>query len=135
MARNVNKSILVGNVTAQPELNHTRGGTAVTNFSLATNESYKDANGEWQEKAQFHNVTAWGKQAELICDLVVKGQQMYVEGSINYGSYENNEGHTVRTTEIKLREFILLGGRPGSVTQDSESDEPVAAEAEDDLPF
>ena len=137
MARNVNKIILVGNVTAVPELNHTRGGTAVTNFSLATNESYKDANGEWQEKAQFHNITAWGKQAELICDLVLKGQQIYVEGSINYGSYENNEGQTVRTTEVKLREFILLGGRPegGASRPQAESNEPVAAEADDDLPF
>jgi len=140
MARNVNKVFLLGNVTETPELKHTRGGTAVTNFSLATNESYKDSEGEWQEKAQFHNITAWGKQAELITDLVQKGQQMHVEGSNNYGSYTKEVGGeevTIPTTEVKLREFTLTGGRPNGAAPaaNTGSDDDLGDEDEDDLPF
>ena len=146
--RNVNKVFLLGNITADPELKYTDGGTAVSNFSLATNESYKDPAGEWQEKPQFHNITAWGNQAELICQMVRKGTQMHVEGSLNYGSYEHKDGHTVRTTEVKLREFVLTS-RNEFVSSDDDGDEdgpdveadesdlegPEGEEPDDDLPF
>ena len=142
MGRNVNKVFLLGNTTETPELKYTGTGTAVTNFSIATNESYKDSSGEYVEKAQFHDITAWGKSAELICDLVVKGQQIHIEGSINYGSYENKDGITVYTTEIKLREFTLCGGRPVSAEAPAEDDAPeddseldTEEEPDDDLPF
>lgn len=139
MSRNVNKVFLLGNVTKTPELKHTNSGTAVTNFSIATNESYKDSNDVWQERPQFHNLTAWAKQAEIICQYVEKGTQMHIEGSLNYGSYEK-DGVTVRTTEIRIDEFALLG-RPGqaptvSDPADEEAPEPVADTAPDDeLPF
>lgn len=135
MSRNVNKVSLLGNVTKTPELKHTNSGTAVTNFSLATNSSYKDSNDEWQERAQFHNLTAWSKQAEIICEYVVKGSQLYIEGEINYGSYEK-DGVTIRTTEIRIDEFVLLG-RPGGNSAPTEDDAEPAAVADegDDLPF
>lgn len=147
--RNVNKVFLLGNLTADPELKYTGGGTAVTNFSVATNESYKDASGEWVEKPQFHNVTAWGNQAELICKMAVKGTQMHVEGSLNYGSYEKDDGTVVRTTEVKLREFVLTsrasGDRPATADDVEADDSPLEVtnvdyevvddEEEDELPF
>ena len=148
--RNVNKVFLRGNVTADPEVKYTRGGTAVINFSLATNESYKDSDGEWVEKAQFHNITAWGNQAELIGKMVRTGTQMHVEGSLNYGSYENDEGVTIRTTEVKLREFVLTSRAVDrsndeeeqdqavepDVDEDAVDEEPIADDEEDDdLPF
>ena len=147
--RNVNKVFLLGNITADPELKYTDGGTAVSNFSLATNESYKDSSGEWQEKPQFHNITAWGNQAELICKMVRKGTQMYIEGSLNYGSYEHKDGYTVRTTEVKLREFVLTSRNEFVESNDDGDDEdgpdveadesdlegPEGEEPDDDLPF
>lgn len=139
MSRNVNKVFILGNVTKDPELRHTDSGTAVTNFSIATNESYKDANGEWQERPQFHNVTAWAKQAEIIVQYVRKGTQMHVEGSLNYGSYEK-DGVTIRTTEIRIDEFALCG-RPGGASAPAEEtdtgtdEEAPAVNPDDELPF
>ena len=147
--RNVNKVFLLGNLTATPELKYTGSGTAVTNFSLATNESYKDANGEWVEKPQFHNITAWGNQAELICKMAVKGTAMHIEGSLNYGQYDSktatNEDGTpvvVRTSEVKLREFVLTGSRQAPASDDdyAEVDETELpdddeVDADDELPF
>ena len=139
MSRNVNKVFILGNVTKDPELRHTDSGTAVTNFSIATNESYKDANGEWQERPQFHNVTAWAKQAEIIVQYVRKGTQMHVEGSLNYGSYEK-DGVTIRTTEIRIDEFALCG-RPGGAAAPAEEtdtgtdEEAPAVNPDDELPF
>lgn len=157
--RNVNKVFLLGNLTADPELNYTGGGTAVTNFSLATNESYKDASGEWVEKPQFHNITAWGNQAELITQMAVKGTQMHVEGSLNYGQYdhrtatdESGAAIVVRTTEVKLREFVLTSraadsrptddatygddeGPEDDVEPDESELETVDEEDDDQLPF
>lgn len=136
MARSVNKLTLVGNLTADPELRYTGSGTAVVNVGLATNDSYKDASGEYVEKTQFHNLTIWGRLAEIVAEYSRKGQNVYVEGSVNYGSFENNEGITVKTTEVKVREFIMLGGR-GSNTGDSQPEADVSddEEADDDLPF
>lgn len=140
MSRNVNKVFLLGNVTKTPELKHTNSGTAVTNFSIATNESYKDSNGDWQERPQYHNLTAWAKAAEIICQYVEKGTQMHIEGSLNYGSYEK-DGVTFRTVEIRIDEFALCG-RPGqtpvvteSVVEESFEDAPTVAADPDELPF
>jgi single-strand DNA-binding protein len=151
--RNVNKVFLLGNLTATPELKYTGGGTAVTNFSLATNESYKDAEGNWVEKPQFHNITAWGNQAELICKMAVKGTAMHVEGSLNYGQYDhkvavdaNGDALVIRTTEVKLREFVLTGSRVAPADDADYADDDAAnvdesdledggEEPEDELPF
>jgi single-strand DNA-binding protein len=156
MARGVNKVILVGNLGQDPELRYTGGGTAVCNLRLATNESYKDANGEWVEKTEWHSVVAWARLAEICNEYLHKGSQVYFEGSLQTRSYEDRDGNTRYTTEIKAREMMLLGGRDdsfsgGGPAAASRSRQPEAAkpsaagvqergddytfEPDDELPF
>ena len=102
----VNKVIIIGNCGKQPELTHTQGGMAVCKFSLATSKKNKAG----EEKTSWHRCTAFGKTAETIAQYVGKGQQLYVEGELNYGQYEK-DGHTVYTTDIFVNEFAFVGGK------------------------
>ncbi|GIV59397.1 MAG: single-stranded DNA-binding protein [Rhodothermaceae bacterium] len=111
MARGVNKVILIGNLGQDPELRYTGGGTAVCNMRLATNESYKDADGQWVERTEWHNVVAWGRLAEICNEYLKKGSQVYFEGSLQTRSWEDRDGNTRYTTEIKAREMMILGSR------------------------
>ena len=111
MARGVNKVILVGNLGKDPELRYTGSGTAVCNFSLATNESYKDSNGEMVEKTEWHNLVVWARLAEICNEYLKKGSQAYFEGSLQSRSYEDKDGNTKYITEIKVREMMMLSGR------------------------
>ncbi len=111
MARGVNKVILVGNLGQDPELRYTGSGTAVCNLRLATNESYKDANGDWIEKTEWHSIVAWSRLAEICNEYLKKGSQVYFEGSLQTRSYEDRDGNTRYSTEIKAREMLMLGGR------------------------
>ena len=113
MARGINKAILVGNLGQDPELRYTPGGTAVCNMRLATNESYKDKSGEWVEKTEWHNIVAWDRLAEICGEYLQKGSQVYFEGSLQTRSWEDREGNTRYTTEVKAREMMMLGGRGG----------------------
>jgi single-strand DNA-binding protein len=113
MARGVNKVILVGNLGQDPELRYTGSGTAVCNLRIATNESYKDANGEWVERTEWHSVVAWSRLAEICNEYLKKGSQAYFEGSLQTRSWEDRDGNTKYTTEVKVREMMLLGGREG----------------------
>jgi single-strand DNA-binding protein len=106
--RSVNKVILLGNLTAEPNLRYTKNGNPVINFSIATNRSYKDKNDEWQEQADFHNIVFWGKTAELISQLCDKGSKIYVEGRLQTRSWEDNDGKRNYKTEVVGRNFILL---------------------------
>lgn len=114
MARGINKVILVGNVGQDPELRYTGSGTAVCNLRLATSESYKDASGEWVERTEWHSVVAWARLAEICNEYLQKGSQIYIEGSLQTRSYEDKDGITRYTTEIKAREMLMLGGRGDS---------------------
>jgi single-strand DNA-binding protein len=112
MARGVNKVILVGNLGADPELRYTSGNNiAVCNMRIATNESYKDSNGQMVEKTEWHNVVAWGRLAEICGEYLKKGSQAYFEGALQTRQWDDREGNTRYTTEIKVREMMLLGGR------------------------
>ncbi|MBO6576516.1 MAG: single-stranded DNA-binding protein [Rhodothermales bacterium] len=111
MARGINKVILVGNLGQDPELRYTGSGTAVCNLRLATNESYKDANGDWVERTEWHSIVAWSRLAEICNEYLRKGSQVYFEGSLQTRSYEDRDGNTRYTTEIKAREMMMLGGR------------------------
>ena len=113
MARGINKVILVGNLGQDPELRYTGSGTAVCNMRLATNESYKDANGDWVERTEWHSIVAWSRLAEICNEYLRKGSQVYFEGSLQTRSYEDRDGNTRYTTEIKAREMMMLGGREG----------------------
>ncbi|NNE71208.1 MAG: single-stranded DNA-binding protein [Rhodothermales bacterium] len=114
MARGINKVILVGNLGQDPELRYTGSGTAVCNMRLATNESYKDANGDWIERTEWHSIVAWARLAEICNEYLKKGSQVYFEGSLQTRSYEDRDGNTRYTTEIKAREMMMLGGREES---------------------
>ncbi len=123
MARGINKVILIGNLGQDPELRYTGAGTAVCNMRIATNESYKDANGELVQKTEWHSIVAWSKLAEICGEYLKKGSQVYFEGSLQTRSYEK-EGNTVYVTEIKAREMMMLDGR-GEPTGTSGSSSPA----------
>lgn len=113
MARGVNKVILIGNLGQDPELRYTGNGTAVCNMRIATNESFKDASGEWVEKTEWHSVVAWSRLAEICGEYLTKGSQVYIEGSLQTRSWDDRDGNTRYTTEIKAREMQILSSRGG----------------------
>jgi single-strand DNA-binding protein len=112
MAGGVNKVILIGNLGADPEVRFTQGGQAVANFRMATSESWKDKNGQQQERTEWHRVVAWGKLAELCGEYLKKGRQCYVEGKLQTREWTNKENQKQWTTEIVANQVTFLGGRP-----------------------
>lgn len=108
MARGVNKVILIGNLGQEPELRYTGSGTAVCNMRLATNESYTDRDGNEVQKTEWHRIVAWGRLGEVCNEYLEKGSQVYFEGSLQTNSWEDNDGNTRYTTEIKAREMMFL---------------------------
>ena len=113
MARGINKVILVGNLGQDPELRYTGGGTAVCNMRIATSESYKDKDGNMVENTEWHTVVAWARLAEICGEYLKKGSQAYFEGSLQTRQWEDKEGNTRYSTEIKVREMQMLGGKGG----------------------
>jgi single-strand DNA-binding protein len=109
MARGVNKVTLIGNVGQDPEVKYTQSNMAVTSLSLATTSVRKDRDGNTQEDTQWHRVKFFDKKAEIIGEHVKKGQQLYIEGTLKYGSYEK-DGVTHYTTDIIAQDFQFLGG-------------------------
>ena len=100
MARGVNRVTLLGTMGKDPEVRYTESGTAVANFSLATNESWKDKNGEMQEKTEWHQIVIWGKLAEICGQYCHKGKQLYLEGKIQTRKWQDKDGNDRWTTEI-----------------------------------
>lgn len=140
MARGVNKVILVGNLGQDPELRYTGNGTAVCNMRVATTENYKDSNGEWVERTEWHNVVAWARLAEICNEYLRKGSQVYFEGQLQTRSWDDRDGNTRYTTEIKVREMLMLGGRGGgdfgpSNGSSGQSTHKSTADVEDDFTF
>ena len=109
MARGVNKVILVGNLGNDPEVKYTQGGMAITSLSLATTSVRKDRDGNQQEKTEWHRVKLFGKLGEIAGEYLKKGRQVYIEGRIEYGSYEK-DGVKHYTTDIIADEMQMLGG-------------------------
>ncbi len=108
-----NRVIIVGRVTANPELRTTPGGQSVTTVGIATNRNWTDKAGQKQEETEFHNVVMWGRTAEIASQFVVKGATVLVEGRLKTRSWEDKTGGTRRTTEI-MCERLQLGPRPGA---------------------
>ena len=153
----VNKVILVGNLGRDAELRYTPGGAAVATINMATTEVWNDKAGQKQEKTEWHRVVFWNTKFSNLADIAErfckKGDKVYVEGSIEYRSWQDREGQTRYTTEINGRELILLSGKgdgsesfsaPSKVAagaaapkgKESFDDFPEALDAEDDdLPF
>jgi len=112
MAKSVNKVILLGNLGKDPEIKFLPSGQAVANFGLATTERYKDKAGEWQDKTEWHNITAYGRQAEIIRDYVKKGHKLFIEGRLTTRSWDDKDtGKKVYRTEIIVSDLSLLSGR------------------------
>lgn len=109
----VNKVILIGNLGRDPELRYTRDGQGVANFTLATNERWRDKEGNNQERTEWHRIVVWGKQAEHCAQYLQKGRTVYVEGRLQTRDWEDKEGHKRQTTEIVAQNVTFLGGRGG----------------------
>ena len=144
----VNKAILVGRLGKDPELKYTTNSRAVVNFTLATNERWTSQDGQKQEKTTWHNIVAWGKQAEVINEYCRKGKQLYIEGRIDNRSWDKDDGTKGYISEVVVQNFQFLGGRDDASGASGASrpaaSAPAAAGAppvpdsaadDDDLPF
>jgi len=110
--KSVNKVILLGNLGKDPELKYTPSGTAVAKFSLATNDRFKDKEGQWQDRTEWHNVTAWARTAEIAGEYLKKGSKVYIEGSLRTHSWDDKQtGQKKYMTEIMVNDLVLLSGR------------------------
>ena len=126
--KSINQATLLGNLTRDPELKYTPGGSAVINFSIATNSSYKDKQtDEWKDVAEYHNVVFWGKPAEIISQYCAKGDKLLVQGRMQTRSWEGQDGVKKYTTEIIGKDFILLTAKSDSAKKVSQ---PVEAKKE-----
>ncbi len=110
----VNKVIILGRLGQEPELKYTAGGSAVCNFSLATNESWTDRNGQKQERTEWHRIVVWGKLAELCNQYLSKGRQAYIEGKLATRSWEDKQGQKRYTTEINASTVQFIGAAQGA---------------------
>ena len=140
MARSLNKVMLIGNLGKDPELRYTTSGTAVATFSLATNEAWRDADGNTQERTEWHNIVAWKKLAEICGEWLKKGKTVYIEGRIQTRSYEDKNTGTKRyITEIVASDMLMLDGKPGSGQEagpaPAAGEEAPQGKVEEDLPF
>jgi single-strand DNA-binding protein len=157
VSRSLNKVILIGNLGADPEVRSTSNGSRVATISVATSRTWKNQSGERQEKTEWHRVILWNNKGSTLADIVEryckKGDKVYIEGAIEYRTWQDREGQTKYTTEINGRELILLGGRSGGSDEsfstpkvgaaaaapkkdESFDDFPEALDGEDDdLPF
>jgi len=138
----VNKVILVGHLGRDPELRYTPSGTAVANFTLATNDAWTDKAGEKQERTEWHRIVVWGKQAEIAGEYLTKGKQIFVEGSLQTREWNDKEGNKRQTTEVKAQRLIMLGRGEGRSEASGMSrgggEIDAGAEpqvSEDDIPF
>ncbi len=127
MSRSLNKVMLIGNLGQDPEVRSTNGGNRVANFSLATSRSWTDQAGAKQEKTEWHKCVVWNSKVSQLADIVEKyvhkGDRIYVEGSIEYRQWQDKEGQTRYTTEVNVRELVMLGGARGG-SGDGESEPP-----------
>jgi single-strand DNA-binding protein len=114
MARSLNRAQLIGNLTRDPELRYTPNGTAVCSFGLATNRSWKTDAGEKHDEAEFHNIVAWNKLAELCSQFLVKGRKVYVEGRLATRTWTGQDGAQRNRTEIVISDMILLDSNRGT---------------------
>ena len=128
----LNKVLLIGHLGSDPESRFTTSGSAVTNFNLATNESWRSAEGETKDKTEWHRVVVFGKMAETVAEYMKKGQLVYIEGRLQTRSWEDKDKVKRYTTEVLCDNFTMLGpkrdgGEPAQTNTDTSND--------DDLPF
>jgi single-strand DNA-binding protein len=146
MAANINRVVLVGNLTRDPELRHTPSGTAVCSLRLAVNTRRKDAaTGEWTEKPNYFDVTVWGNQGENCAQYLAKGRPVAVDGRLEWREWEAQDGTKRQAVEIIADSVQFLGGRgegegqaqfvPAGAAAQTEDADFGAGGADDDIPF
>lgn len=126
-SKSVNKVILIGNLTRDPELKYTPSGTAVCTFGVATNRTWTTNEGETKEDVQFHRIVAWQKLGELVAKLLTKGRKVYLEGRISYKEFVGKDGLKKNLTEIIMDDFVLFDDRRKDGAEESIS--PATASA------
>ncbi|HEY3202651.1 MAG TPA: single-stranded DNA-binding protein [Thermoanaerobaculia bacterium] len=137
----VNKVILIGNLGKDPEIRTTPQGTSLARFSLATTSTWKDASGARQERTEWHDIVAWEKLAQICGEYLHKGKMVYVEGSLQTRSWEDQNGQKRYKTEIKASNVVMLsrredGARASGAREVAETPEPAASGTyDDDVPF
>lgn len=125
----LNKVMLIGRVTKDPEVRTLQSGQSVATFSIATNRQWKDAQGQKQEKAEFHNIVAWRKLAEIIQQYVKKGARLYVEGRMETRSWEDPQGQKKYRTEVVLDNMIMLDSKASTSSAQGATSKVVAGDA------
>jgi len=129
---NLNKAIIVGRLTADPEMRTTPSGAHVVSFSIATNRNWTDKEGQKKEETEFHNIVAWGRQADIVSQFLTKGSIILIEGRLQTRSWEGKDGGQRRTTEI-IAERVQLGPRQSGSTAEKRNTAPQA-ESKDNPP-
>jgi single-strand DNA-binding protein len=140
MAKDLNKVMLIGRLGQDPELKFTQSGIAVAKFSLATSQSWKDQDGNNQEKTEWHNIVVWRKLAEICAEYLKKGSKVYCEGSLSTGSWEDENKKKHYKTEVVLSDMIMLdtkgsSGSAAAAPKDVEVEVENQSSKDDDLPF
>jgi single-strand DNA-binding protein len=140
MAKDLNKVTLIGRLGQDPELKYTQSGIAVAKFSLATSMSWKDQDGNNQEKTEWHNIVVWRKLAEICAEYLKKGSKVYVEGSLSTSTWEDENKKKHYKTEVVMNDMIMLdskgaGDSSGSSAAVSNTAAETTSAKDDDLPF
>lgn len=133
----VNKVILIGNLGQDPESRFTPSGTAVTNLSVATNESWKDQSGESQDRTEWHRIVMYGKMAETASEYMKKGQMVYIEGRLQTNEWEDQNQIKRKSTQVRCDNFTMLGRRNDNSSNYSEEQKEKfnSNDNDDDIPF
>jgi single-strand DNA-binding protein len=139
MSASLNHVVLIGNLTADPELRYTPSGTARTRFSIAVNRQYKDASGQLKEEVTFVPIVVWGTQAENCANYLSKGRSVAVDGRLRIDSFENADGERRKVVEVVASNVQFLGGPPRSSEQPGKAASPAAEtndkQTDEEVPF
>ena len=131
----LNKVLLIGNLGKDPEVRFTASGTAVASFSLATSEKFKNKEGEWEERTEWHNVTLWGRLAEIAGEYLGKGKTVYIEGRLQTRKWQDKDGKDRYTTEIVGEKMLMLSRKDGSNHEEAGQSHEGPDFPEGDVPF
>lgn len=124
----LNRAELIGNLTRDPEMKYIPSGQAVTSFSIATNRRWKDKDGNNQEQTEFHDVVAWGKLAEIMTQILHKGNKVYVDGRLQTRQWDAQDGSKRSRTEIVVNDFVVLSPKGEAATTNHDSSAPTIEE-------
>lgn len=125
MARSLNKAMLIGNLTRDPEMRYTPQGAAVCTFGVATNRDWKTETGEKKEDVEFHNIVAWNKLAEICSQYLKKGGKVYVEGRLSTSTWQAPDGAQRNKTEVVISDMVMLDKKTGEPSSDIDIPEPT----------